>query len=100
MNNYMQFPPQQLPMSKKTKKWRKQILDWAANRATISSSLVRNSVVHKVGIMEISDSEIIEEMSAIDSIIEILSSLKSEDLKKLQGVDLRNKQEKDDQTQI
>lgn len=47
MNDYMQFPPQQLPMSKKTKKWRKQILDWAANRATISSSLVRNSVVHK-----------------------------------------------------
>lgn len=60
----------------------------------------RNSVVHKVGIMEISDSEIIEEMSAIDSIIEILSSFKSEDLKKLQGVDLRNKQDKDDQPQI
>ena len=34
-------------MSKKTKKWRKQILDWGSNRATITSSLVRKSVIHK-----------------------------------------------------
>ena len=47
MNEFMQFPPQQLPMSKKTKKWRKQILDWGSNRATIASSLVRKSVIHK-----------------------------------------------------
>ena len=47
MSEFLQFPPQQLPMSKKTKKWRKQILDWGSNRATISSSLVRKSVIHK-----------------------------------------------------
>ena len=47
MSEFMQFPPQQLPMSKKTKKWRKQILDWGSNRATIASSLVRKSVIHK-----------------------------------------------------
>lgn len=47
MSEFLQFPPQQLPMSKKTKKWRKQILDWGSNRATISSSLIRKSVIHK-----------------------------------------------------
>ena len=47
MSEFLQFPPQQLPMSKKTKKWRKQILDWGSNRATITSSLVRKSVIHK-----------------------------------------------------
>ena len=47
MSEFMQFPSQQLPMSMKTKKWRKQILDWGSNRATIASSLVRKSVIHK-----------------------------------------------------
>ena len=47
MSEFVQFPPQQLPMSKKTKTWRKQILDWGSNRATISSSLIRKSVIHK-----------------------------------------------------
>ncbi len=47
MSEFLQFPPQQLPMSKKTKKWRKQILDWGSNRATITSSLIRKSVIHK-----------------------------------------------------
>ena len=47
MSEFLQFPPQQLPMSKKTKTWRKQILDWGSNRATITSSLVRKSVIHK-----------------------------------------------------
>ena len=47
MSEFVQFPPQQLPMSKKTKTWRKQILDWGSNRATIGSSLVRKSVIHK-----------------------------------------------------
>lgn len=47
MSEFLQFPPQQLPDSKKTKAWRKQVVDWGANRATISSSLVRKSVIHK-----------------------------------------------------
>lgn len=47
MSEFVQFPPQQLPMSKKTKTWRKQILDWGANKATINNSLVRKSVIHK-----------------------------------------------------
>lgn len=56
----------------------------------------RNLVVHKVGIMDISDAEINEEMAAIDEIIEILSSIKPEDLKQLQGVDLRSKPSEND----
>lgn len=47
MSEIVQFPPQQLPMSEKTKTWRKQILDWGSSRATIDSSLVRKSVIHK-----------------------------------------------------
>ena len=47
MSEFVQFPPQQLPMSRKTKAWRKQILDWGSNKATISSTLVRKSVIHK-----------------------------------------------------
>lgn len=47
MNESLRFPPQQIPLSKKTKNWRKQVLDWGANRATITNSLVRKSVIHK-----------------------------------------------------
>lgn len=47
MYEVLQFPPQQLPMSRKTKEWRKQILDWGSNNATIASSLVRKTVKHK-----------------------------------------------------
>lgn len=47
MNESLRFPPQQLPLSKKTKAWRKQVLDWGANRATLTNTLVRNSVMHK-----------------------------------------------------
>lgn len=41
------LPPQQLPFSKKNKKWRKQILDWADSKTFFNYSLVRKSVIHK-----------------------------------------------------
>ena len=41
------LPPQQLPMSKKTKEWRKKHLDWADKRTFFNYSPVRNSVIHK-----------------------------------------------------
>ena len=41
------LPPEQLPLSKKTKAWRKQHLDWASNRAFFNYAPVRNSIVHK-----------------------------------------------------
>jgi hypothetical protein len=47
MSDFVQFPPQQLPNSKKTEKWRKQVVDWASNRAFFNYELVRKSVVHK-----------------------------------------------------
>lgn len=47
MSNFIQFPPQQLPFSKKNKKWRKQILDWADSKTFFNYSLVRKSVIHK-----------------------------------------------------
>lgn len=47
MSEIIQFPPQQLPFSKKTKLWRKQHCDWAANKAFFNYSPVRKSVLHK-----------------------------------------------------
>lgn len=47
MSEILQFPPQQLPFSRKTKKWRKQVVDWAAGKAFFNYSPVRKSVLHK-----------------------------------------------------
>ncbi len=47
MSEFTQFPPQQLPFSKKNKVWRKKVLDWASGRSFFNCSLVRNSVIHK-----------------------------------------------------
>lgn len=47
MNEFVQFPPQQLPFSRKNKAWRKKHCDWAESRSTFNHSLVRNSVIHK-----------------------------------------------------
>ena len=47
MSKIINLPPQRLPMSKKTKEWRKQHLDWADNRSFFNYELVRKSVMHK-----------------------------------------------------
>ena len=47
MSEIMQFPPQQLPFSRKTKEWRKKHCDWAASKAFFNYSPVRKSVLHK-----------------------------------------------------
>lgn len=41
------FPPQQLPFSKKTHKWRKQCVDWGDGKTFFNYSLCRKSVIHK-----------------------------------------------------
>ena len=41
------LPQQQLPMSQKTKKWRKIHLDWADSRTFFNYAPVRNSTIHK-----------------------------------------------------
>nr|DAI06243.1 MAG TPA: portal protein [Crassvirales sp.] len=41
------LPPQQLPFSKKNRKWRAVHLDWADSKTFFNYSLVRKSVVHK-----------------------------------------------------
>lgn len=43
----IQFPTQQLPFNRKTKKWRKQVMDWASNKTFFNYSPVRKSVLHK-----------------------------------------------------
>jgi hypothetical protein len=47
MSEILQFPPQQLPFSRKTKAWRKKHCDWASSRAFFNYSPVRKSVLHK-----------------------------------------------------
>ncbi len=47
MNELIQFPAQQLPFARKTKKWRKQIVDWASKKSFFNYSPVRKSVIHK-----------------------------------------------------
>lgn len=47
MNEIFQFPPQQLPFSRKNKIWRKKHLDWATNKSFFNYSPVRNSTLHK-----------------------------------------------------
>ena len=47
MSEILQFPPQQLPFSRKTKAWRKKHCDWAASKAFFNYSPVRKSVLHK-----------------------------------------------------
>ena len=60
------LPPQQLPFSKKNKKWRKKIVDWADSKTFFNYSPVRKSVIHKKinydllnGKLHISDLELI-----------------------------------------
>lgn len=47
MSNFINLPPQQLPFSKKNKKWRAAHLDWADSKTFFNYSLVRKSVIHK-----------------------------------------------------
>ena len=47
MSELLQFPPQQLPFSKKTKAWRKKHCDWASSKTFFNCSPVRKSVIHK-----------------------------------------------------
>lgn len=49
----------------------------------------RNKVVHQVGIVEISESELIDEISSIDIAINTLSSHTPENLERLKGIDIR-----------
>lgn len=47
MTEFIQFPAQQLSFNRKTKKWRKQVVDWASSKAFFNYSPVRKSVIHK-----------------------------------------------------
>lgn len=47
MSEFVQFPQQQLPFSKKTKSWRKKHCDWADSKTFFNYSPVRNSIIHK-----------------------------------------------------
>ena len=41
------FPVQNISESKKTKEWRKRVIDWCDNRCSYDNSVIRSSVAHK-----------------------------------------------------
>ena len=45
--NVVQFPAQQLPLSRKSKSWRKQCVDFADSKLHFNYNLIRNSVIHQ-----------------------------------------------------
>lgn len=47
MSDFLNFPKQMLPLSQKTKEWRKSCLLWANQKTFFNYSLVRKSVIHK-----------------------------------------------------
>ena len=47
METGTQFPKQQLPFNRKTKKWRKLHCDWADSKSMLNYSPVRNNIKHK-----------------------------------------------------
>lgn len=47
MEKPKQFPPQQLPISRKNIKWGKSCVDWAKDKTFFNYQLVRKSVIHK-----------------------------------------------------
>lgn len=75
----------------------KGLIDKAAAEAIKSAQVFRNKIVHRVGIVEISESELMDEMASIDSVIDLLSSLDAENLVRLKGTDLRNMQQLEEQ---
>lgn len=47
MSEFDQFPPQQLPYTRKNKAWRKRCVDWADNKTFVDYTAIRTSILHK-----------------------------------------------------
>lgn len=75
----------------------KNVIDKGTTELINRAQAFRNKLVHRVGIVEISESELIEETASIDSIIDLFSSLDPEKLVALKGIDLRNPQQREEQ---
>lgn len=75
----------------------KGLIDKEMTELINSAQEFRNKLVHRVGIVEISESELIDETASIDTVIDLLSSLNPENLEQLKGVDRRNPQQSEEQ---
>jgi uncharacterized protein YutE (UPF0331/DUF86 family) len=73
----------------------KGVIDMETADLIDKAQIFRNKIVHQVGIVEMSESELTDEIFSIDVVISKLSSLNSESLEKLKGVDLRNGQQQE-----
>jgi hypothetical protein len=75
----------------------KGVIDKGTTELINRAQTFRNKLVHRVGIVDISESELIEEMSSIDTVIDLLSSLNPKELALLKGVDRRSAQQREEQ---
>lgn len=60
------------------------------------AQLFRNKIVHKMGISEVSESELIEHIKNIEDVISFMYSINYENLCDLKGMDLRNGENNDE----
>lgn len=67
----------------------KGLMDIATSRSIDELQSMRNKVVHQMGITNISDSELLETISVMNSVLDKLLMLDLENVKKLKGVDLK-----------
>lgn len=66
MSGVFNLPSEQIPMSKKTKEWRRKHLDWADKRGFYNYSPVRQSVLHKIVNYDLMDGKLhIRDLAAV-----------------------------------
>ncbi|MFQ2912744.1 hypothetical protein ACK3YB_15775, partial [Aeromonas caviae] len=68
----------------------KGLIDKSTSDDIINLQTFRNKIVHQVGIVSLSELELSENSTTLDSVIENLSSLKLEDITSKKGLNLRN----------
>ncbi|MDM5121865.1 hypothetical protein [Aeromonas rivipollensis] len=68
----------------------KGLIDKNTSDDIINLQTFRNKIVHQVGIVSISESELAGNSLTLDTVIETLSSLKLEDITSKKGINLRN----------
>jgi hypothetical protein len=68
----------------------KNLIDRTVAEQVNRAQKFRNTLVHGVGIVEVGEAALLQEMESIERVIDLFSSFKTEELQKLRGVDLRS----------
>jgi hypothetical protein len=71
----------------------KGLINAETSKAIENSQYFRNNIVHKVGIIDISEPELLDQISTVDSIINELLILNVDEIEKLKGIDQKRNQQ-------